>query len=176
MKSKILDRILFDVTDAERQQWRRERDERRNRLTTEYQMGVFVGELIAIKYLLNLNIDMLGGGKSVKVSDAERAEYELLEKEWASTKEGSPEHKTAWERMRTMQIELTRKYLPETIDCHFPLMRIPNMDEFKRGVGDAIWDCDYSNYDCRPENIEVVDDTELYSTTIRLKLSITPLL
>lgn len=67
---------------------------------------------------------------------------------------------------------LENKYLEDKIECRFGDLNIEekDMSEFKKGIGDSLWDCDCSYYSTKMEDIDVRDeDDPLLRTVITLK-------
>jgi hypothetical protein len=50
------------------------------------------------------------------------------------------------------------------------LLNVQNMDEFKKGLKFALWDCDMCSYNIEPENIKIYDDEQSMFTIIELQL------
>ncbi len=136
-------------------------------MSLEYQLGFYIGEQIVDRKLINLSIDMAQGMNVIDVSDEDRLLYEAVESSWhKATKEvGKSSH--AWDDMQSFRREMERKYLPETIDCYFSkVQNVVELDEFKRGIGNAMWDCDRSQYSCDINNIEVKDEGDWTIITV----------
>jgi len=65
---------------------------------------------------------------------------------------------------------LERKYLPNPLECYMSLLNVQHMDEFKKGLRFALWDCDMCSYNIEPENIKIYDDEQGMFTIIELQL------
>lgn len=78
-----------------------------------------------------------------------------------------------WNAVKAYHEMLESKYLPETIECHFGLLNISDisdsdMQEFKKGIGESLWDSDSSYYHTDSEHIEV-NNNDFSFTIITLK-------
>ena len=140
------------------------------------QLGYYVGEQIVERHLPTLYTDPIKTRKVISVTHAEKAEFERLDNAWFSKRSQSKtddhsDTKEEWEALRAYDKMLEDKYLPPTIQCFFAALYVTeeHMADFKKGVGDALWDCDCSHYSVKPEDIEVKDDEDGYFTIITLK-------
>lgn len=124
--------------------------------TADYYLGKLVGEIIYYKYLPTLSVDMLKSPKVVDVSEEETAESERLYQLLNDTYyDNTPKDK--WGHRETTSIahknwlnyinELARKYLPQKLHCRFERIDVVNMDEFKDGLREFLWNTDLSWYD-----------------------------
>lgn len=179
-ESKILKTFLRKkFTPEEKEEMRQKALARRAALSLAYQLGYYVGEQIVQRYLPTLSVDMIHTRKNISVTCAEGDECRRLDKVWFekvhSVKGTEAEKKKAtepeWNALRDYHEMLEAKYLLPAIDCSFQLLNVTeeNMEEFKKGVGTSLWDCDCSHYSCRPEDIEVKADEEGWFTVITLK-------
>jgi hypothetical protein len=62
-----------------------------------------------------------------------------------------------------------RKYLPQTLECVFSLIRIDDMNKFKEGIKESLWNCDMCSYNIDEEKIEIYNDLELGFTHIKFQ-------
>jgi len=193
--AKKLFRTKF--TAKEKEAMRKRALEERASWSLAYQLGVYVGEQIVDKYLPTLSCDSLQTKTNISVTCGEGDEcrrlndvwYNKLEegrikvnlefkdkeklsgKDYAEIEHKKHEHAAEeWKALRAYHEMLEEKYLPKKIDCRFQFLNVTeeNMEEFKKGVGVALWDCDCSHYLCKPEEIEVKADDEGWFTTITL--------
>ena len=114
-----------------------------------YQLGQYVGEHITFKYLPVLSTDMLKTYTEIQVSeeDAERHRTvnEALNKK-SKYYGGDGDTKAEFEVYKALNNELTRKYLSEKLDCLVPKIYPTDMDIFKEGLMDQLWNTDLSHY------------------------------
>jgi hypothetical protein len=114
-----------------------------------YQLGMYVGEHITFKYLPVLSTDVLKTYTEIQVSkeDARRHksvnEALLRTRKWNSGDGNSTE---AFEVYKALNNELARKYLSEKLDCLVPKVYPTDMDKFREGLMDQLWDTDLSHY------------------------------
>jgi hypothetical protein len=79
-------------------------------------------------------------------------------------------NKEKWELFHQHNKMLERKYLPNPLECFIDLLNILNIDEFKKGLRVALWDCDMCSYNIEPENIKIYEDENAMFTIIEFKL------
>lgn len=147
-----------------------------------YYMGQLVGEIILIKYLPTLETDMIETNKRVKVTDPEelreniRLNYcmdallatrgHIVHKGYEDKYE---EFHANWLAHTNM---LAKKYLPEKLECRVTQIEIADIDMFKQGLDDYLWDCDVSWYvakdDFLKSNINENGGINIWCTTIIL--------
>ena len=113
-----------------------------------YYMGQLVGEIILIKYLPTLETDMIETNKRVKVTDPEEYKEncrldEILVTKMSSKDDEYSEAHANWLAHTKM---LAKKYLPEKLECRVTQIEITDIDSFKQGLDEYLWDCDVSWY------------------------------
>jgi hypothetical protein len=186
------DRISLRLTPKKREEMRKKALEERAKLSLAYQLGFYVGEEIVHRYLPTLSCDSIQTRTNISVTCGEGDECRRLNDVWFS-KRMELEHKlnvekkhkdwidieadvrkateADWNALRAYHQMLEDKYLPKTIKCSFGLLNIQpeHMDDFKKGIGVSLWDCDCSHYSAKPEDIEVQADEEGWFTVITLK-------
>jgi hypothetical protein len=111
-------------------------------------MGQLVGEIILIKYLPTLETDMIETNKRVKVTDPEEYKEncrldEILVTKMSSKDDEYSEAHANWLAHTKM---LAKKYLPEKLECRVTQIEITDIDSFKQGLDEYLWDCDVSWY------------------------------
>ena len=143
-----------------------------------YYIGQLVGEIILIKYLPTLETDMIETNKRVKVTDSEelreniRLNYcmdALLATRDKDYEDKYEEFHASWLAHTKM---LAKKYLPEKLECRVTQIEIADVDSFKEGLDDYLWDCDVSWYvakdDFLKSNINESGGINIWCTTIVL--------
>lgn len=150
--------------------------EQRASLNLAYQLGYYVGEKIVNKFLPTLSVDMLQTRKNISVTAGEGDECRRLDAIWYEKRitnrdDDDKSSEEEWKALRAYHEMLEEKYLPKTIDCHFQLLNVTeeNMQQFKKGVGASLWNCDCSHYSTKPEDIDVKADEDGWFTVITLK-------
>lgn len=166
-------------SDDEMKEFYKQRVEERSKLSLAFQLGYYVGEEIVHRYLPTLSCDMMQTNKVISVTAGEGDECRRLNKVWYEKRtsfrgnddEGAKESEAEWNAVRAYHEMLEDKYLKPIIECRFTLLnvRAEDMEEFKKGLGTSIWDCDCSHYSSKAENIEIEADDEGMFTTITLK-------
>jgi len=166
------------ITDKERDEFRKSRLDARSKLTLAFQLGFYVGEQIVNRYLPTLSVDSIQTRKIISVTSDEQREATRLNDVWfdkvisfkGTDVEKEKATKEEWNALRTYHEMLEEKYLPKTIECHFSLLNVTenDMEEFKKGISLSLWDCDCSHYSVKEENIGVVADEDGYFTVITL--------
>ncbi len=170
-RSEIFNDLLESITPEMEKNWKQQRIERKNNLTSEYQLGYYVGEYIVSRFLPTLSTDMIKSRRVITVSEEDTEENKRLDSEWVNTKRPNEEgSKDKWDLFYQHNKMLEKKYLPNPLICHLGTLNILNMDEFKKGLSYSLWDCDICSYNIEPENIKIYDDEEVRFTIVELKL------
>jgi hypothetical protein len=139
-----------------------------------YYMGQLVGEIILIKYLPTLETDMIETNKRVKVTDPEEFKENCRLGNVLVTKMSSKddEHSKAHADWLAHTNMLAKKYLPEKLECRVTQIEIADIDLFKEGLNNYLWDCDVSWYvakdDFLKSNINESGGINIWCTTIVL--------
>jgi hypothetical protein len=114
-----------------------------------YQLGVYVGEVIEFRYLLTLSTDMLRTRNVVEVSPEDAERHRIVNEALLKTSKyngGSGDSKQEFAAFKALNNELARKYLPEKLQCMVPHVRPTDMKQFHEGLKDQLWDTDLSHY------------------------------
>jgi hypothetical protein len=114
-----------------------------------YQLGQYVGEHITRKYLPTLSTDMLKTYTEIQVSEEDTERHRLVDEALTKTykwRGGDDNSKQAFEVYKALNDELAKKYLPEKLDCLIPKIYPTDMDIFKEGLMDQLWNTDLSHY------------------------------
>lgn len=117
-----------------------------------YDLGLMVGELIVNNHLPTLNTDMVNTNQIINVSDEETKKWvEISEKNFKRWLDNGMKNKDEeylkefYENLKWYHL-LEEKYLPETINVRINKIKPTNLKDFKKGINDALWDCDFSHY------------------------------
>jgi hypothetical protein len=121
----------------------------------DYYLGILVGEIIYQKYLPTMDVDMLHSKHVINVTPEEKAEADRLHDILNATySDGTPRDK--WGHKESTSIahknwinyiyKLAKIHLPETLHCRFEKIAVNDMNEFKKGLNDYLWDTDLSWY------------------------------
>jgi hypothetical protein len=174
-------KFRFKLTDKDRAELKHSRLEHRSKLTLAYQLGFYVGEQIVNRNLPTLSVDMIHTRTNISVTCAEGDECRRLNEIWYGKRMSSDargiddnsECEAEWNEMQAYHKMLEDKYLDDTIECRFQLLNIrdEDMEDFKKGLGHSLWDCDCSHYSTKSEDIEVKADEDGWFTIITLKRS-----
>ena len=111
-----------------------------------YQLGQYVGEHITRKYLPTLSTDMLKTYTIVEVSKEDAEIHRIVDQTLWKTDPRSTTRQEKFEVYKALNNELARKYLSEKLDCLVPKIYPTDMDVFKEGLKDQLWDTDLSHY------------------------------
>jgi hypothetical protein len=114
-----------------------------------YQLGVYVGEVIEFRYLLTLSTDMLKTRNVIEVSPEDAERHRIVDEALNKTYEfngGNGDSKKEFEVYKALNNELARKYLPEKLQCRVPHISPTDMKQFHEGLKDQLWDTDLSHY------------------------------
>lgn len=146
-------------------------------LTSEFQLGGYVGKHIVNRYLPTLSTDGIQSGKTIKVSEEDFAENKKLGEEWFSTgsygeknNRNVKENKEKWKLYYEHNKMLSKKYLPNPLICHIDVLNIRDVDEFKKGLIQTLWNSDICSYNLEGGNIKIYNDKEYYFTIIEFQL------
>jgi len=177
-RNKKIQDLLDSITPEMREKRKQEKIERKKNISTGFQLGYYVGLEIVNHFLPTLSTDMLQSRRVIEVSEEDALENERLNTEWyVTTRHGGEWNgvdengdKEKWELYLQHNKMLDRKYLPNPLKCHMGLLNIKNMDEFKKGLRFALWDCDMCSYNIEPENIKIYDDEDMDFTIIEFVL------
>jgi hypothetical protein len=137
-----------------------------------YQLGLYVGEHIVMKYLPTLSIDGLKSNVVIDVTPEEAAEHERLNQEWFSHYMAD-DCQQRFKLLRDYADSLVIKYLKPELKVMVPKVYPLNMEKFKKGVEQSIWDCDMSHYVLAEDFFEQTIDGA-WCSYIKLKLNINP--
>jgi len=146
-------------------------------LTIDHQFGYYVGNHIVSSYLPTLSTDMIHSNRVIEVSEEDTLENKRLDAEWFSTTRHMPNwdgevdgSKEKWNEYFQHNKMLEQKYLPNPLECHLGLLKINDMNEFKKGLSFSLWDCDMCSYDIKEENIKIENDMVNGFTIITFQL------
>ena len=143
--------------------------------TPAYQLGFYVGEEIVHRFLPTLSVDAIHTKTNISVTAGEGDECRRLNDVWYrktfEDRDNEKHSEAEWKALRAYHEMLEEKYLPKKVECHFRLLNIADdiMEDFKKGVGVSLWDCDCSHYSTKPEDIDVKADEDGWFTIITLK-------
>ncbi len=144
----------------------------RNSLT--YAMGLQVGDDLS-RHLPTLTLDAAGGPRATSVTYGERKNFDELEDNWMyKWKQGTKEHNDAWGELLSFHYEMVHKYLPKEFKYHNTnLPQDIDIETFKGGLSEAIWQSDISWYTCNVEDIQMTYDDKYggcWEITLTLKV------
>jgi hypothetical protein len=177
-RSKILNDLLKSITPEMEEKWKQDRLNFKKSLSTEYQLGFYVGLEIVHRYLPTLSTDMIQSRNVIEVSQMDSEENKRLEEEWFSTTRHGGEwdgkndngNKERWDDLYDHNKMLEVKYLPHTLTCYMDVLNINDMKQFKEGIRTSLWDCDMCSYNIDIENIKIYDDEDIRFTIIEFTL------
>jgi hypothetical protein len=143
-------------------------------------LGEYIGEEIYRKYLPALkDICFISSRVIYEVTPEEKEEYDRLYKAWSDkikdleSKERNEATKEEWDAHLKNLYTLQNKYFPPILECYVPFFDVEGEEEIfrlKKGIEHALWNCDMCSYHCKPEDIEIEINREMYFSIIRLKL------
>lgn len=114
-----------------------------------YQLGVYVGEYITTKYLPTLSTDMLKTYTEIQVSQQDAERHREVDETLSKTRKyngGDGNSEQAFAAYKALNNELARKYLSQKLECLVPKVYPTDMNLFKEGLQDQLWDTDLSHY------------------------------
>ena len=168
-----LSKILEEVRSPEyKEKVIEENKEYLKNVSMDYQLGFYIGENIVDNYLPTLSTDMIHSRKVIQVSEEDAIENNRLDDEWFNScthERGNSGDKEKWDAYFNHNKMLEKKYLPETLECVFSLLRIDDMKKFKEGLISSLWNCDMCSYNIDEENIKIYNDLEIGFTHIEFQ-------
>jgi hypothetical protein len=168
-----LSKILEEVRSPEyKEKVIEENKEYLKNVSMDYQLGFYIGENIVDNYLPTLSTDMIHSRKIIQVSEEDEIENNRLDDEWFNScthERGNSGDKEKWEAYFNHNKMLEKKYLPQTLECVFSLLRIDDMKKFKEGLRSSLWNCDMCSYNIDEENIKIYNDLEIGFTHIEFQ-------
>jgi len=112
-----------------------------------YQLGKLAGEIIYEKYLPTLSTDMMHSPTVIEVTDEDDlAEQDRFRKLFDSALGKESEFGKIHAQWLKFYKPLEKKYLPETLECRIEKIEPTDLDEFKKGLNDYLWNTDLSHY------------------------------
>jgi hypothetical protein len=112
-----------------------------------YQLGMYVGEYVTKKYLPTLSTDMLQTYTRIKVSEEDAERHRIVDEALSNSNYNNKEDRQEkFNVYKALNNELARKYLSEKLECMVPKIYPTNMDKFKEGLEDQLWNTDLSHY------------------------------
>mgnify|MGYP003351860365 CR=1 FL=1 len=138
---------LFDEikTPEYRQKQIEENQKYLEELTIDHEFGYYVGNHIVSSYLPTLSTDMIHSNRVIEVSEEDTLENKRLDTEWFSTTRHMPNwdgetdgSNDKWEKYFQHNKMLEQKYLPNPLECHLGLLKINDMNEFKKDAAIGI--------------------------------------
>jgi hypothetical protein len=179
-RSEIFDDLFKSITPEMEEKWKQDRVNYKKSLSTEYQLGYYVGLEIVHRYLPTLSTDMIQSRNVIEVSQIDSEENKRLEEEWFSTTkyggegDGKSENgnKEKWDELYDHNKMLELKYLPHTLTCYMDVLNINDMKQFKEGIRTSLWDCDMCSYNIDIDNIKIYDDEDVRFTIMEFTLGV----
>jgi len=111
-----------------------------------YQLGQYVGEHITRKYLPTLSTDMLKTYTIVEVSKEDAEIHRIADEALWKTDPRSTDRQEKFEVYKALNNKLAKKYLSEKLECMIPKIYPTDMNTFKEGLKDQLWNTDLSHY------------------------------
>lgn len=133
----------------------------------EWQLGYYVGEHIVRFFLPTLSIDYMEGKNVIQVSEEETKEYERIQGELRTRKDGGNVVDEKWHTYIAYRDMLVEKYLPPVLECYVPQVVVENKAEFAKGIEASLWSSDKAYYTCPPD-VEMENDELFWLTKILL--------
>lgn len=150
------------------------------RKTTEYQLGWIIGEVIYMKYLPTLDIDLIHSPTVIRVTPEEYKEYVALNEKWESkyifldniiTDDESTKD---FENLKEYRDKMAIKYLPNNLQCSVPLLMPTSLNKLniiKEGIRDNLWNSDLCWYNIdNNDSINIIQEDYFTLITLKLKL------
>lgn len=111
-----------------------------------YQLGMYVGEHITLKYLPTLSTDAIKSYVEIEVSQFDTKRHKQVYDELKDVWDKKQPSEEAFNIYKALNNELAAKYLSQKLECMVPKIYPTDMDKFKEGLYDQLWDTDLSHY------------------------------
>jgi hypothetical protein len=125
--------------------------------TPDFYLGLLVGEIIFLRYLPTLEVDSLKSLHVVSVGEHEKLEADRLHQILNDTYNDGTNPETKWGVKKSTEIAhknwmgyingLAENYLPEKLHCRFTKIQVNDINEFKSGITEYLWNTDLSWYE-----------------------------
>jgi hypothetical protein len=115
-------------------------------MSLNYQLGLLAGSIIYEKYLPTLSTDMLRSNVVIEVSEEDTLEHDRFQKLFDSVLGNEEEYKKIHKEWMKFYTPMSKKYLPKTIECRIEKIKPTNIEQFKQGLNDYLWNTDLSHY------------------------------
>ena len=133
-------------------------------MSKEYTMGELVGEIILLKYLPTLETDLIQTNKRVKITDPNDLKENQRLDEIMDSKMGYAYMEKEYSEAHGLWLAhtkfLAKKYLPEKLECRVTQFEIDDIESFKEGINDYLWNCDVSWYVAKDDFLDRNSDDE----------------
>jgi len=126
--------------------------------TIEFYLGVMVGEYIVTNFLPTLSTDMIKSSNVIEVDEEDTKEHDRLFELWRDERKGDDGYNDKWDGHLKNMYYLSGKYYPHVLKMRIPkfgIYLITDMEEFKTGISDVLWNCDICSYNIEHDKIEI---------------------
>jgi hypothetical protein len=165
MKSENIDKIMIEIKRNLKRKPRKRKTIRH--ISRNFLIGMYIGEIIVLRYLPTLSTDIFKSRKVIKVSDEDATRHRIVYNAWYAT-ESQEGYSEAWETLKSLEKELILKYLPERLKCYVIDIPSSGLEEIKSGIIDSLWNSDICNYSCNREDIHI--NVKESKVTLKLQL------
>ena len=115
-------------------------------------LGFEVGTQAVLNSQPTISVDSFADERSISVKWGESQELKRLKQCWI-------DDRSKWDDYLNYRKELETKYLPETFNVSIcNLKEGVDIDSFKQGVGEGMWNTDHSHYSCDPKDIVIKEE------------------
>ena len=131
---------------------------KRQKYTLQYYVGKLVGEIIVSDHLPTLSTDMIKSMRVIEVSEEDTKEHDRLSDLWRDSEKDSDDRNEHWDVHLKNMYMLSEKYLPHVLKMRIPkfgIHLITDMEEFKTGISDVLWNSDLCSYHIEHDKIEI---------------------
>jgi hypothetical protein len=132
-----------------------------------FSLGYAIGDNLT-KTLPTLSCDYIQTYNVIQVKYGEAQHLYKLHDKWFKSEDNSSSISKEWIEYKEYEKTLITKYIPSTHEYHCDITDIEgiNLKSFKKGLIDALYECDCCNYSTKLEDIDIKVD---YVLTITLK-------
>jgi hypothetical protein len=133
-----------------------------------YQLGLMAGEHVVITQLPTLSTDMLRSSVVIDVDESLTKEWLERERIWRNAKDPEEQNRTFYDNLEWYRKNIEDRYLKEEIEVRIPPCDPLDMELFKEGFSDALWESDLSHYSYK----QMIDHKGWYRTIILTRTAV----
>jgi hypothetical protein len=112
-------------------------------INLNYQLGLLTAEYVIATQLPSLSTDSLPTNTVIQVNKPLTEEWNRRHQKWWKS---NCNNDIFHDNLKWYKKEVEGKYLKDKVKVKIPTIQPTELENFKEGFSDAIWDCDRSHY------------------------------